>query len=62
MAGKLQIRLVKSTIGAPKKIRLVVRGLGLRRIDQTVLRPNDDAIRGMVRKVPHMVEVREVEE
>ena len=59
MAATLKIRLVRSPIGAPGKLKKVVRGLGLRRINQTVERPNDEAIRGMVRKIPHLVEVSE---
>lgn len=57
MAGTIKIRLVRSPIGAPKKLKKVVRGLGLRRINQTVEKPDNDAIRGMVRKIPHLVEV-----
>ena len=59
MAAMLKIRLVRSPIGAPGKLKKVVKGLGLRRINQTVERPNDEAIWGMVRKIPHLVEVTE---
>lgn len=57
MANKIKIKLIRSAIAAPKKLKAVVRGLGLRRINQVVERPNDEAIRGMVAKVPHLVEV-----
>ena len=57
MPGTLKIRLVRSPIGSPKKLKKVVRGLGLRKMGQTVERPDDDAIRGMIRKIPHLVEV-----
>ncbi len=57
MAEMIKIRLVKSSIATPKKLKAVLRGLGLRRIDQVVEKPDDDAIRGMVAKVPHLVEV-----
>ena len=59
MANTIRIRLKRSTIGNPKKVRAVVAGLGLRKIDQVVERPDDAAIRGMVAKVPHLVEVVE---
>lgn len=59
MGTMLRIRLKRSTIGAPKKLRKVVRGLGLRRIGQVVERPDGPATRGMVAKVPHLVEVVE---
>ena len=57
MAGTIKIRLVKSPIGSPKKLKKVVKGLALRRINQTVERPDDEATRGMVSKIPHLLEV-----
>ena len=59
MADTIKIRLKRSTIGAPGKLKKVVLGLGLKRIDQIVERPDDAAIRGMIAKVPHLVEVVE---
>ena len=58
--GALRITLLRSTIGRPKDQGLTVRALGLRRIRQTVERPNNPAIRGMVTKVRHLVDVEEV--
>ena len=57
MAGTIKIRLVKRPIGCPKKLKKVVKGLALRRINQTVERPDDEATRGMVSKSLHLVEV-----
>ena len=57
MAQTVKIRLVRSIIGAPTKLRKVAHGLGLRRINQSVVRPDDAAIRGMIAKIPHLVEV-----
>ena len=57
MSKMLKIRLVRSPIAIPGKLKKVVKGLGLRRINQTVERPDNDATWGMVHKVPHMVEV-----
>jgi large subunit ribosomal protein L30 len=59
MAKMIKIKLVRSSIGAPAKLKKVVKGLGLRRIDQVVERPDDEAIRGMVAKIPHLVEIVE---
>ncbi len=59
MADKITIQLKRSPIGAPAKLRKVVIGLGLRKINQTVVRPDDASIRGMIAKVPHLVEVVE---
>ena len=59
MAKTIKIQLVRSVIGAPAKLRKVAHGLGLRKINQTVERPDDEAIRGMIAKIPHLVEVQE---
>lgn len=57
---KLAITLVKSYIGYSYRQRLVVKGLGLRRLRETVIRENTPAIQGMVRKISHLVKVEEV--
>jgi large subunit ribosomal protein L30 len=58
-AGKLQLRWVRSAICAPVKQKKVVRGLGFTRLNQVIERPDTPAIRGMVAKVPHLVEIVE---
>ncbi len=60
MSGRLRITLRKSPIGSLPRQREVLRGLGLGRVDSSVMRPDDAAIRGMVRKVIHLVEVEAV--
>ena len=55
--GTIKIKLVRSPICAPEKHKVVVRGLGLRKINQVVERPDNASIRGMVAKVPHLVAV-----
>jgi large subunit ribosomal protein L30 len=60
MAEKLKITLVKSTIGAIPKHRKTVAALGLRKLNKTVEMPNNDAVRGMVKQVQHLVKVEEV--
>jgi large subunit ribosomal protein L30 len=60
MAGSLRITLVRSAIGAKPKQRGTLRALGLRRINHTVEHPDRPEIRGMVAKVPHLVQVEEV--
>lgn len=59
MADKLKITLVKSTIGAIPKQRATVEALGLRKIGKTVELPNNDAVKGMVWHVRHLVKVEE---
>lgn len=60
MAGKLKITLVKSTIGAIPKHRATVKALGLRKLNKSVELPDNDAIRGMVWHVKHLVKVEEI--
>ncbi len=57
MAGTIKIKLVRSPICTPEKHKVVVRGLGLRKINQVVVRQDDAAIRGMIAKIPHLVVV-----
>jgi len=55
--GKLQLKWVRSAICAPTKHKKVVKGLGFTRLYQIIERPDTPAIRGMVAKVPHLVEI-----
>ena len=54
---RVRVRLVKSTIGFDKKQAKVVEGMGLRRIGHSVELPDNDATRGMIHKVRHLVEI-----
>ena len=54
--GKLHLKWVRSAICAPIKQKRVIKGLGFTRLNQVIERPDTDAIRGMVAKVPHLVE------
>jgi large subunit ribosomal protein L30 len=56
-AGKLHLKYVRSVICTPVKHKLVVKGLGFTRLNQVIERPDTPAIRGMVAKVPHLVEI-----
>lgn len=53
----LRIRWVRSTIGYPERVRQTMRGLGFHRLQEVVERPDTPAIRGMIHKVRHLVEV-----
>ncbi|MCI8317113.1 MAG: 50S ribosomal protein L30 [Lachnospiraceae bacterium] len=59
MADKLKITLVKSPIGAIPKHRATVKALGLTKMHKTVELPNNDAVKGMIAQVCHMVKVEE---
>lgn len=58
---KLKLTLVRSTIGRVKSHRDCLRGLGLKRMHQTVEREDTPEIRGMVKKVAYMLNIEEVE-
>ena len=60
MAEKLKFTLVKSPIGAVPKNKATVEALGLRKLHKTVELPDNAAVRGMIAKVKHLVEVEEV--
>lgn len=55
--AKLQLKWVRSAIQAPVKQKLVVKGLGFTRLNQVIEREDTPSIRGMVAKVPHLVEI-----
>lgn len=57
----LQVKLVKSPIGNTKRNRATVAALGLRKMHQTVVLPDNESIRGMIFKVKHMLAVEVVE-
>ena len=60
MANKFRVTLVKSTIGAiPKQVK-TVEALGLTKLNKTVELPDNDAVRGMIFKVNHLVKVEEI--
>jgi len=55
----LRITLVRSTIGQKPKTRACVETLGLRKIRQSVERPDTPDVRGLLARVDHLVEVEE---
>jgi large subunit ribosomal protein L30 len=59
MSKKLKVTLKKSMIGRPEKHRRVLRSLGLRKPNKTVVLNDTSTIQGMIRKVSHMLEVEE---
>jgi large subunit ribosomal protein L30 len=68
MAGKTQakkqtktikVKMIGSVIGCVEKQRATVRGLGLRKLHQVVEREDTPLVRGMVKKIPHLVTIVE---
>ncbi len=60
MAKQLSIKLKRSYIGKPEKQRRVAIGLGLTKLNKTVLLKDTPEIRGMAHKICHLVEVVEI--
>ena len=56
---RIQVKLIKSEISQPETQRQTLRGMGLTRMGRTVKLKDTPAIRGMVRKVAHLVKVVE---
>jgi large subunit ribosomal protein L30 len=59
---KLRVTLVRSLIGRPWKQRRTIRALGLKRINHSVVHRDTPEIRGMIRRVTHLVRVEPMEE
>lgn len=58
-AAKIKIQLVGSPIGCPKKQKVIVESLGLKKMHRIVERPDTPSFRGMVAKIPHLLKVVE---
>ena len=58
--GQLRITLVRSTIGRPSVQGRTVKALGLRKLNSSVVRPDNPSIRGMVNSISHLVKVEEL--
>lgn len=61
MASKLKVTLVRSPIGRPQNQRAVLTGLGLKRMNRSKVLEDTNAVRGMIRKVQHLVKVEVAE-
>jgi large subunit ribosomal protein L30 len=57
MPGTIKIKLIRSVICTPEKHKVIVRSLGLKKMNRIVERPDTAAFRGMVKKVPHLLEI-----
>ena len=58
--AKLRIKWVRSSIGYPKDQKETIKALGLHKLQRTVEHDDNPAIRGMVRKVIHLLQVEEI--
>ena len=60
--SRLRITLKRSIIGHPVDQKETARMLGLTRINRAVVRPDNPAVRGMARKLSHLVSIEEIDE
>jgi large subunit ribosomal protein L30 len=61
-SGKIRVTQVRSVIDRPKDQKDTVRRLGLHRINDSIVKDDRPEIRGMIRKVEHLVRVEDVAE
>jgi large subunit ribosomal protein L30 len=59
MAKQITIKLVKSIIGRKPNQQMTLKALGLAKVNQEVVKEDNEAIRGMIETVKHLVEVKE---
>ena len=57
--GKIRIQYYRSFIASPNTHKTIVRSLGLRKLNQIVERPDNESMRGVVAKVPHLLRIVE---
>lgn len=53
--GTIRIKLIRSPICTPEKHKVIVRSLGLKKMNQVVERPDTPSFRGFVKKIPHLL-------
>jgi large subunit ribosomal protein L30 len=53
--GTIKIKLIRSVICTPEKHKIIVRSLGLKKMNQVVERPDTPSFRGFVKKIPHLL-------
>ena len=57
MSDGIKVTLVKSGIGQNKKIKATLRALGFKKLNQTRILKNHPSVRGMLRKVSHLIKI-----
>ncbi|WP_161878063.1 50S ribosomal protein L30 [Alkalibacterium sp. MB6] len=58
--ANLEITLKRSLIGRPQNQHKIVKSLGLKKINSSVVRPDSEAVRGSIKHIAHLVDVKEV--
>ena len=60
MAKTLKIKQIKSAIGYSRREKNTIKALGIKKLQQEVIRPNNPQIKGMIEKVKHLLKVEEI--
>ena len=55
----LRVKQIRSGIGCPREMRETLKALGLGKMHRVATRPDTKEVRGMIKKIPHLVEVVE---
>jgi len=55
--ANIRIQYFRSSIGTPEKHKLIIKSLGFKKLNEVVTRVDTPAVRGMVRKIPHLVRI-----
>ncbi len=58
----IRIKYFRSSIGRPERQKKIIRSLGLRKLNQVIERPDNPAMRGVVAKIPHLIQIIDGEE
>ncbi len=58
--AELKITLKRSVIGRPQSQRKTVQALGLTKVNSSAVKPANDAVKGMIKAVSHLVDVKEI--
>ncbi len=58
-SGTIKIQYYRSMIGYSKKQKAVIKSLGITKLNQTITRPDNPSMRGIVEKVPHLLRIVE---
>ena len=58
-SGTIKIQYYRSMIGYSKKQKAVIKSLGITKLNQTITRPDNRSMRGIVEKVPHLLRIVE---
>ena len=60
LKNKIEIIQTKSAIGYNVKVKKTLEALGIKKINHKIIKDNNDSIRGMISKVSHLIEYKEL--